>query len=194
MLRILIADGHEIVRRGLRSIVEAHSGWAVVGEAADGPAAVAIAVRETPDIAIVDASLPVLDGVATSERMRREAPKVKVLLLASPGDDAIDRAIAAGAFGYVPKTADERYLEAAISALGADGSPELDPSPPGFTVRELEVVRLIAEGQSNKQIARRLGIGVKTVESHRAAAMRKAGVHTAVELVRFALKRSLVGP
>lgn len=192
MLRILIADGHEIVRRGVRSIVEAHPGWSVAGEAADGPAALEIAVRERPDIAIIDASLPILDGVTLTARLRLEAPQVKVLLFASPGEDAIDRALAAGAFGYVPRTAGGHYLDAAIMALSA-GEPGSDVSnSPDFTARELEVVQLIAEGQSNKRIARRLAIGVKTVESHRSAAMRKAGAHTAVELVRFALRRNLV--
>lgn len=209
MLRILIADDHEIVRKGVRDVIEAHPGWEVCGEAADGQNALEIALREKPDVAVLDVSLPVLNGVALTRRLKQECPKINVLLFTMHDDDeTVSGGLAAGARGYVLKTDSERYLEAAISALGANrpyfssfvSELLLDAAVndrkrsrlESFTVRELEVAQLIAEGNSNKQIARLLGISIKTVESHRAAAMRKAGVRTAAEFVRFAIKHNLI--
>ncbi|HEX7946903.1 MAG TPA: response regulator transcription factor [Phenylobacterium sp.] len=211
MLRILIADDHEIVRKGVRDLVEAHSGWEVCGEAADGEQAMDIALREKPDVAVLDVSLPILNGVAVTRRLRQECPGVKVLLFTMHDDDeTVSNGLAAGARGYVLKTDSERNLEAAISALGANkpylsslaSQVLLDATASdgkrsrleSFTVRELEVAQLIAEGQSNKQMAHRLNISIKTIESHRSAAMRKAGVRTAAELVRFAIKHHLIQP
>jgi DNA-binding NarL/FixJ family response regulator len=211
MLRILLADDHAIVRNGLRNLIESHPGWEVCGEAADGQSALEIALRERPDIAVLDVNMPGLDGVELARRLHSECPSVRVLLFTTHGDDAtVDRGLAAGARGYVLKTDSERHLVDAIAALAANrpyfsslvaeraqaaiASQHRPSPPPGFTARELDVARLIAEGNSNKQIARRLSIGVKTVESHRAAAMRKAGVHTAAELVRFAIRRNLIQP
>jgi DNA-binding NarL/FixJ family response regulator len=209
MLRILIADDHEIVRKGVRDVIEAHPGWEVVGEAADGQTALDMALKERPDVAVLDVSLPVLNGVALTRRLKQECPKVNVLLFTMHDDDeTVSGGLAAGARGYILKTDSERYLEAAISALGANrpyfssfvSELLLDAAIndrkrsrlESFTVRELEVAQLIAEGNSNKQIARLLNISIKTVESHRAAAMRKAGVRTAAEFVRFAIKHNLI--
>jgi len=206
MLRILLADNHAIVRRGVRDVIEAHPGWEVCGEASDGQHALDLALRERPDIAVVDVSLPTLNGVELTRRLHYEQPSVRVLLFTRHADDeTVNAGLAAGARGYVLKTDTERHLEDAIAALEADRpylSSELaavraakaraSTRPTGFTARELEVAQLIADGNSNKQIARRLNIGVKTVESHRGAAMRKAGVHTAVELVRFAIRKNLI--
>ena len=209
MLRILIADDHEIVRKGVRDVVEAHPGWEVCAEAADGQQALELALREKPDVAVLDVSLPLLNGVALTRRLRQECPKVKVLLFTMHDDDeTVSGGLAAGARGYVLKTDSEQYLEAAISALGANkpyfsavvSEMLLDAAVndrkrsrlESFTVRELEVAQLIAEGNSNKQIARRLDISIKTVESHRSAAMRKAGVRSAAEFVRFAIKHNLI--
>jgi DNA-binding NarL/FixJ family response regulator len=209
MLRILIADDHEIVRKGVRDVIEAHPGWEVVGEAADGQHALDLALREKPDVAVLDVSLPVMNGVALTRRLKQECPKINVLLFTMHDDDeTVSNGLAAGARGYILKTDSERYLEAAISALGANrpyfssfvSELLLDAAVndrkrsrlESFTVRELEVAQLIAEGNSNKQIARLLTISIKTVESHRAAAMRKAGVRTAAEFVRFAIKHNLI--
>ena len=209
MLRILIADDHVIVRKGVRDVVEAHPGWEVCAEAADGQQALELALREKPDVAVLDVSLPLLNGVALTRRLRQECPKVKVLLFTMHDDDeTVSGGLAAGARGYVLKTDSEQYLEAAISALGANkpyfsavvSEMLLDAAVndrkrsrlESFTVRELEVAQLIAEGNSNKQIARRLDISIKTVESHRSAAMRKAGVRSAAEFVRFAIKHNLI--
>lgn len=209
MLRILIADDHEIVRRGVRDIVESHPGWEVCGEAADGQAALDLATSQQPDVAVLDVSLPILNGIVVTRRLRQESPQTNVLLFTMHDDDeTVSGGLAAGARDYLLKSDSEQNLEAAISALGANrpyfssfvSELLLEAAVhdrkrsrlESFTMRELEVAQLIAEGNSNKQIARLLNISVKTVESHRAAAMRKAGVRTAAEFVRFAIKHNLI--
>src|SRR5215469_8373135 len=211
MLRILVADDHEIVRKGVREVVESRPGWQVCAEASDGQQALDLALREKPDIAVLDVALPLLNGVAVTRRLRKECPQTRVLLFTMHDDDeTISNGLAAGARGFVLKSDSESHLEAAISALGANrpyfSSPVsellLDAALnerkrsrlESFTTRELEVAQLIAEGNNNKQVARLLNISIKTVESHRAAAMRKAGVRTAAEFVRFAIKHNLIQP
>lgn len=209
MLRVLIADDHEIVRRGIRDIIESHPGWEVCGEAADGQSALDLAVSHRPDVAVLDISLPVLNGIIVTRRLRQESPRTNVLLFTMHDDDeTVSGGLAAGARGYLLKSDSEDHLEAAISALGANRpyfssfvsellleaaiSERKRSRLESFTMREIEVAQLIAEGNSNKQIARLLKISVKTVESHRAAAMRKADVRTAAEFVRFAIKHNLI--
>jgi DNA-binding NarL/FixJ family response regulator len=211
MLRILIADDHEIVRKGVRDVIEGHPGWQVCAEASDGQQALEFALKEKPDIAVLDVTMPILNGIAVTQRLRKEQPHVRVLLFTMhDDDDTVSRGLAAGARGYVLKSDSESHLEAAISALGANRPYFSAPVSEllldaalnerkrskleSFTIRELEVAQLIAEGNSNKQIGRLLDISIKTVESHRAAAMRKAGVHTAAEFVRFAIKHNLIQP
>jgi DNA-binding NarL/FixJ family response regulator len=211
MLRILVADDHEIVRKGVRNVIESHPGWGVCAEASDGQQALELALREKPDIAILDVSLPILNGVALTRRLHKECPSIRILLFTMHDDDeTVTTGLAAGARGYLLKSDSESHLEAAISALGAN-RPYFSASVSellldaavndrrrsrleSFTTRELEVAQLIAEGNNNKQIARRLNVSIKTVESHRAAAMRKAGVRTAAEFVRFAIKHNLIQP
>ena len=210
MLRILIADDHEIVRKGVRDVIEDHPGWQVCAEAENGQQALDLALKEKPDIAILDVSLPMLNGIALTRRLHKECPGIRVLLFTMHDDDeTVSAGLAAGARGYVLKSDSESHLEAAIYPLL--GANRLYFSSPisellldaalnerkrsrleSFTMRELEVSQLIAEGNGNKQIARHLGISIKTVESHRAAAMRKAGVRSAAELVRFAIKHNLI--
>jgi DNA-binding NarL/FixJ family response regulator len=211
MFRILIADDHDIVRRGVRDILVAQPGWEVCGEAADGREAVEIGLREKPDIAILDVSLPLLNGIGVTRQLRQALPKIEVLLFTMHDDEeTVSGGLAAGARGYLRKTDSDQHLVAAVSALGAhrpyfsSAISELvlnaalhersRPRLESFTGRELEVAQLIAEGHSNKGIARRLNISVKTVESHRASAMRKAGVRTAAEFVRFSIKNKLIQP
>jgi len=209
MLRILIADDHEIVRKGVREVIESHPGWTVCAEAGDGQTALDLALLEKPDIAVLDVSLPILNGIALTRRLQKDCPNTKVLLFTMHDDDeTVGSGLAAGARGYVLKTDSERHLEAAISSLGANRpyfsslvselllhaalNDRKRSRLESFTVRELEVAQLIAEGNSNKEIARRLEVSIKTVESHRAAAMRKADVRTAAEFVRFAIKHNLI--
>jgi DNA-binding NarL/FixJ family response regulator len=209
MLRILIADDHEVLRKGVRDVIEGHVGWEVCAEAADGQQALEMAIREKPDVAVLDVSLPVMNGIALTRRLKQECPDVKVLLFTMHDDDeTVGSGLAAGARGYILKTDSEQHLGAAISALSANrpyfsslvSELLLDAAVSdrkrgrleSFTDRELQVAQLIAEGNSNKQIARLLDISIKTVESHRSAAMRKAGVRTAAEFVRFAIKHNLI--
>ena len=209
LVRVFVADDHEIVRRGIRGIVESQEGWVLCGEASDGQSALEQALELRPDVAVLDISLPGLNGLAVTRRLRQAAPDTEVLLFSMHDDDeTVTGGLAAGARGYLLKSeADEQlvraiqalsrhkpYFSATVSQLLLDAAlnerrrSRLD----AFTARELEVAQLIAEGASNKMIARSLGISVKTVESHRAAAMRKAGVRTAAEFVRFAIKHKLI--
>lgn len=209
MLRILIADDHDVVRRGVRDVLESQPGWEVCAEAADGRQAVEMAMREKPDVAVLDVSLPMLNGIGVTRQLRQALPRTEVLLFTMHDDDeTVSGGLAAGARGYILKSESDQQLVAAVAALAAhrpyfsDCVSEilLDAALhdrrksrlESFTPRELEVAQLIAEGCGNKQIARNLGISVKTVESHRAAAMRKAGVRTATEFVRFAIKHNLI--
>ena len=209
MLRVLIADDHEIVRRGVRDIVEAHVGWEVCGEAANGQDVLKLALDEHPNVAVLDVSLPGLNGIAVTRQLRVSCPECEILLFTMHDDDeTVSGGLAAGARGYLLKSDGDGQLVNAISALSVH-RPYFSPIVSellldaamherkksrleSFTVRELEVAQLIAEGESNKTIARRLGISVKTVESHRSAAMRKAGVRSAAEFVRFAIKHNLI--
>lgn len=208
MLRILLADDHGIVRKATRRLIEGHSGWEVCGEAQDGEEALELAIREQPDIAILDVSMPVLDGLALTEQLRREAPRTRVLLFTMHGDDeTVHKALAAGARGYVLKAdgseelaeaiaalgANRRYVSASISAMLLENAMnDAERIGERFTHRELEVTQLMCEGLSNKGMAKTLGVSIKTIESHRAAAMRKADAHTAADLVRFALRHQLI--
>ena len=210
-MRILIADDHEIVRKGVRDVVLGHPGWHVCAEASDGQQALELARREKPDVAVLDVSLPLLNGVALTRWLKKELPHTRVLLFTMHDDDeTITSGLAAGARGFVLKSDSESHLEAALSALGANRPYFSAPVSEllldaalnerkrsrleTFTMRELEVAQLIAEGNNNKQVAKLLKISIKTVESHRAAAMRKAGARTAAELVRFAIKHNLIEP
>lgn len=211
MLRIILADDHEIVRRGVRETVASQAGREVVGEAPDGESAYDLAMMLKPDIAILDVSLPRMNGITLTRRLKQDAPDVSVLLFTMHDDDeTVNEGLAAGAKGYILKTDTEQHLGAAISAIGAR-RPYFSPwvsellleglarGPrrsrlQAFTTRELEVAQLIAEGEGNRAIAQQLGISIKTVETHRASAMRKAGVKSAGEFVRFAIRQNLISP
>lgn len=209
MLQILIADDHDIVRRGVRGIIEAHPDWTVCCEAANGDAVLDLARLHRPDIAILDVSLPGLNGITVTRQLRQACPETEVLLFTMHDDnETVSGGLAAGARGYILKNDGDEQLVSAIAALGnhrpyfsavvsellLDAALNVRKKSrlESFTVRELEVAQLIAEGESNKCIARKLEISIKTVESHRAAAMRKAGVRTAAEFVRFAIRHNLI--
>jgi DNA-binding NarL/FixJ family response regulator len=171
MLRVLVADEHALLRRGVRDVISGHVGWEICGEASDGQQALEIALREKPDVAVLAVSLPIVNGVALTGRLRQECPSTRVLLFTMHDDDETVRGgLAAGARGYVLKTDSEQHLEAAVSALGAnrpyfssfvselllDGAVNNQKRSlqESFTEREREVAQLIAEGNSNRQIAR----------------------------------------
>jgi DNA-binding NarL/FixJ family response regulator len=208
MLRILIADDHSIVRLAIRSVIEAHRGWVVIGEACDGEEAFELAVNQKPDIAIVDVEMPSSNGIVLTQRLHRHCPKVKVVLFTAHHDRrTVSAGLGAGARGFIPKDGDLREIERAVSALSRNCtyfSPRISDTlldlalgknnvaVVRFTPQELRVAQLISEGNSSKQIARLLDISVKTVESHRSAAMRKAGCRRSPDLVRYVLKNKLI--
>lgn len=209
---VLLADDHAIVRNGLRSLLAAAPDMAVVGEAEDGATAVAAAGELRPAVVVMDVSMPGAGGVDATDRIRRAWPEVRVLALTAHEDPGyLRKLLAVGATGYLLKRTAADELLRAVRAVAAGGT-YLDPSVAGQVVqefaapgrgaaktgelseRELEVLRPLAEGYSNKQIAARLGVSVKTVETYKSRAMEKLGLRSRVELVRYAVEQGwLVG-
>jgi DNA-binding NarL/FixJ family response regulator len=207
-LRILIADDHGIVRSGLRLLIDRQSDLEVVAEAEDGVDALDKALSERPDVAILDVAMPRMTGLQATHEIRKQAPEVQVLILSMHEDERyLFEALRAGAAGYVLKrAADKDLLEAVHSA--ARGEPFLTASAqqslirdflergeqPELTPREQEIVKLIAEAHTNREIAEILHLSEKTVESHRANVLQKLGMRDRVELVRYAIRNGLVEP
>lgn len=198
MLRILVADDHGIVRSGIRMLIERQPGMRVVAEAGDGAEAVALALAERPDIAILDVSMPRLTGTQAAREIRARLPATAVLLLSMHDDERyMSDAFDAGAGGYVLKSQADADLVAAVRALARGESflsAGADRERDVLTARELQVVKLIAEAHTNRQIADVLKLSEKTVESHRANLLAKLGMRDRVELVRYAIRRGLVEP
>jgi DNA-binding NarL/FixJ family response regulator len=209
-MRILIADDHGIVRSGLRALLEAQSDMEVVAEAADGVEARDVAIRERPDLAILDVKMPRLTGLQATHEIREQAPDVAVLILSMHDDERyLFEALKAGASGYVLKRQADTELIEAIRAVER-GEPFLTPDAQRalikdvlardegrsteLTQREEEVVKLVAEAHTNREIAELLHLSEKTVENHRARAMKKLGMRDRVELVRYAIRRGLIEP
>lgn len=208
MTRILIADDHEVVRSGLRSILEAQPRWDVVAEAADGKDAIRKAIELKPDVAVLDYSLPLINGVEATRQIRARVPTVEVLIFTMHDNERmIYDLLKAGARGYLLKSDAKRFLLTAIESLAAhrpfftakvsetllESYLTKSMSAEGvLTSRERGVIQLIAEGHSNKQIASILNISVKTVETHRAAAMRKLNLSSAAALVRYAVRNKII--
>jgi DNA-binding NarL/FixJ family response regulator len=211
VIRVLIADDHGIVRSGLVMLIDRQTDMEVVGEASDGIAAVEVALAERPDVAVLDVSMPGLTGLQAARQIHAHDAEIALLMLSMHEDeryffDALD----AGALGYVPKRAADSDLIDAIRAV-ADGRTflssttqqallrrwlEEDPESrrEELTARELEVVKLIAEARTNRQIAEALKVSEKTVESHRGNVLAKLGMRDRVELARYAIRRGLVEP
>jgi DNA-binding NarL/FixJ family response regulator len=213
-LRILIADDHAMTRRGAHAVLHSRRGWRVVGEATNGREAVEKAIELKPDVAVVDIGMPELDGVEVTRQIREAVPNTKVLVLSMhESDQLISRALDAGACGYLLKSDLTNCLPKAVKAI-AEGKRFLTPKVseivlqgflkkrsqhrPGeragvrITPRESEIVRLLAEAKSNKEIASQLGIAVRTVETHRANIMLKLGLHSLAELVHYALRCGII--
>ncbi len=213
-VRILVADDHSIVRRGVRALLETHPGWKVCGEAATGAEAVKQAKRLKPDVAVVDITMPDLSGFEATRQIRAAAPQTEVLVLTMhESEQALREVLDAGALGYVLKSDLDLNLVAAIESLlrhkpfFSAGVSEMvlegylkrgvSPKPPGtaqttLTPRQREVVRLLAEGKTNKEVAVALGISVKTAETHRNNIMRKLQLRSFSDLVRYAVRHKLV--
>jgi DNA-binding NarL/FixJ family response regulator len=208
-LRILLADDHETVREGLKSILNAQDDMEVVGEASDGRTAVSQARELLPDLVVMDVSMPRFNGVKATEAMQQCCPKVKVLALTRHADDGyLQQLLRAGASGYVLKQSRAAELLAGIRTV-ARGGKYLDPtiaervigeygrrvSPaaavsgigPALSPREEEILRMAAWGYSNKEMAAKLELSVKTIETHKANAMQKLRLHNRIDIVRFAL-------
>jgi DNA-binding NarL/FixJ family response regulator len=205
---VLIADDHEVVRSGLRTILEAQPNYEVVAEASDGKEAVLKAIETKPDIVVVDCSMPLINGVEVTRQIRSQLPKTEVLILSMHDNEAVfQQAIKAGARGYVTKMDAKQHFLAAIEALASHKpfftskisealltsflkQPEVASS---LTKREREIVELAAEGHTNKHSAHLLNISQKTVETHRANIMRKLDLSSPADLVRYAVRNKLVG-
>jgi DNA-binding NarL/FixJ family response regulator len=194
-MRVLIADDHGIVRSGLRLLLERQPDIEVVAEAADGAEARELAISERPDLAILDLKMPKLTGLQATREIKAQAPEVAVLILSMHDEERyVSEALKAGASGYVVKTQADTDLVAAIRAIER-GEPFPAPEAQGtLTPREEEIVKLVAEAHTTKEIAAILHLSEKTVENHRANAMRKLGMRDRVELVRYAIRRGLIEP
>jgi len=213
-LRILVADDHELVRRGIRGLLRAPSDWKVVGEAANGREAIEKANKLKPDIAIVDLTMPDLDGLQATRKIREESPATKVVVLTMhESDQMVRRVLDAGALGYVLKSDLATHLVRAVKDVST-GKLFLTPKVSdivlkGFlktghqpdaaeqsqarpTPREVEIIRLVAAGKANKEIAAQLGISVRTAETHRAKIMNKLGLHSVAELIHYAIRNKIV--
>jgi DNA-binding NarL/FixJ family response regulator len=214
-VRILVVDDHAVVRRGVRSLLESHEGWEVCGEAMTGRDAVTQSLRLRPDVVVMDLSLPELNGLDATRQILKALPDTEVLVLTMHHSEECARdVLQAGARGYVLKAdADENliaavdslrqhqpFLSSTVTTLVLDDYARRGDGPEGGlalvspTPREREVIQLLAEGQSNKEVASTLGISVKTIEAHRANIMRKLQLHSLSDLVRYAIRNKIAQP
>ena len=211
-LRVLLADDHALVRAGLRKLLESLPGVEVIAETGDGRNAVSLVASGNPDLALLDIAMPGLNGLEAAARIVAEHPHTRVLLLSMHGsEEHVLQALRAGASGYLLKDAALTELELAIEAV-RHGETYLSPAisrhvgeyvrrtgaettgREGLTLRQREILQLIAEGNSTKKIATLLGVSVKTVETHRAQLMEKLDIHEVAGLVRYAIRIGLVSP
>ena len=208
-LRLLLADYHALVRAGMRALLSELNGVEVVAETGDGLEALQLIREKKPDLALLDITMPGLNGLDVAARVTKELPRTKVIIVSMHGDDeSVRRALLSGASGYLLKHSDRAELEMALRAV-ARGDTWLSPAVSktvmtafaasartGYEVltpRQREVLQLIAEGLSTKEIAARLGVGLKTVESHRTELMERLGIHGVAGLVRYAIRTGIVG-
>jgi len=211
-VRILVADDHQVVRTGLRALLESRTGWQVCAEAANGREAVEKAGQLKPDVAVLDIGMPLLNGVEATRQIRKVSPHTEVLILTMHDSEVlVQEVLEAGATGYILKDDADRNLVAAVEALrrhkpylssrvseaassagSSDGSSFGRPSRNRLTPREREILQLLAEGKSNKEVAGFLGISVKTAETHRANIMLKLDFHSITELVRYAVRNKII--
>jgi DNA-binding NarL/FixJ family response regulator len=214
-LRILIADDHEVVRRGLSALLQMQEGWEICGEAADGREAVEKAKQLKPDFIILDIGMPNLNGLAATRQLVQHDPSFKIVVLTiTDSDHVIREALDAGARGFVLKSDAVRDLVSAIEALqrgqmfftprvnemvlagflekGTVSPRGMPPTFPSLTPREKEVIQLLAEGKSSKEVASVLNLSTKTAETHRSNIMRKLGFHSIRDLVLYAVKNNII--
>jgi DNA-binding NarL/FixJ family response regulator len=212
-LRLVVADDHALMRRGICDLLEAEPGWEVVAQAANGREAVEAVARTRPDVLVIDLAMPELNGLTAAREILRSHPKVEIVLLTMHNtDQTIREVLECGARGYVLKSDAEQDLLVAVKAV-AQGKPFFTPSvaevvlkgylrqnarpetpgrPEELTTREREVVQLLAEGKGNKEVAAAMRVSVKTVEAHRGNINRKLSIRSTSELVRYAIRNSIV--
>jgi two-component system, NarL family, response regulator NreC len=210
-LRILLADDHTVVRQGLRKVLEERPDWEVVAEAGDGREAVRQAELLTPDVAILDVAMPLLNGIEATRQIARRVPTTRILVLSMHDDEAyVTQILQAGATGYLLKDSADVDLVQAVTAV-SQGKSFFSPSIArvmldGFvrgdkgvidryaslSEREREIFQLVAEAKSNKEIAALLGVSPSTVETHRAHIMEKLDLHSAAEIVLYAVRRGVI--
>jgi DNA-binding NarL/FixJ family response regulator len=217
-IRLLVADDHEIMRKGIRSLLEAQPGWQVTAEASDGREAVEKAREIKPDVTVLDISMPSLNGLEAARQMIKNDARAKILILTQHESDPLIREVLdAGARGYVLKSDASRDLITAVNAVRSnktfftakvaqivlDGYLEKKPKKTNteerkdearsrLTPRQREIVQLLAEGKSSKEVAVSLGLSVKTAETHRANIMRRLDCHSISELVRYAVRNNII--
>ncbi len=211
-LRILVADDHDLIRHGIKTIIESRKGWEICGEALTGIQAVALAQELKPDVAILDISMPVLNGIEAAKRIRKASVRTEILMLSMHYSDQIIRDVVdAGIRGYIVKSDSDRDLSVALEKLAkhkpfySSRISDVIANPPRegggsdpeklrtrVTSRENEIIQLLSEGKSSKEVAVLLNISVKTVETHRANIMRKLELHTVSALVRYAIRNQII--
>ena len=215
-VRILVVDDHEVVRQGIRTLLEAQSGWKICGEAATGSEGIKQAKRLNPDVVVLDITMPESDGMEAIRQIRNAVPAAEVLILTiHEADELLREVLEAGARGYVAKSDAARDLVAAVDAMRLhkpffsstalkslmasyvgenDWSDKHRTSGSHLTRREREVARLLGGGKGNKEIATALSISVRTVETHRTSIMRKLRLHSIGDLVRYTIRKKMVQP
>jgi DNA-binding NarL/FixJ family response regulator len=211
-VNIFLADSHEIIRRGLRDLLASHREWHVCGEASNGRSAVSLILQTAPDIAILGLDLPELNGIEVASQVKEALPSTEILFYTYHDEEyLIAEALRTGARGYVLKTDNEDKLIEAIGAMAnhlpffTSKAAEMllndlikagvnHQKAPSLTQRERDVIQLLADGRSNRDIASRLEISIKTVETHRSSIMRKLKLNSITELVRYAIRNKLIQP
>lgn len=212
-IKVLIADDHQTMRRGLRAVVESLPGWSVCGEATNGREAVELTAKLRPAIVVMDVTMPELNGIEALRQIKKAQPEVEVLMFTAHEDEKLVRQVfETGALSYLLKTASREEIDRALRALsqhkpyfttevgeilfarllqGKKAATD-DDGEGRLTAREREIVQILAEGSSNKELADKLGISVKTVETHRAAIMRKLKLTAFSDLVRYAIRNHII--
>jgi len=211
-IRVLLADDHTLVRAGIRELLQTVPGIEIVGEAADGREALRLVAAEHPDVIVLDMMMPNLNGLDAAARIARAFPSTRVVILSMrPDEDTLLRTLRAGALGYVVKTDDpaelelairaaargQRFLSSAVGGYAVDCLKRIDrerTSLERLTPRQREVLQLIAEGHTTKEIAKQLGIGAKTAEAYRGELMSALDIHDIASLTRYAIREGLVSP